>query len=147
MTLVGTVTAVGMFFKYTLFSIFAENIAYKLKLKYFRAALEKDSAYYDLQNQNEMASKISKECSAVSRGIGEKVSHVIGGVLAMFIGFFVAFFFCYQFTLLLFAFMPFLMTTTMIMSLAFKRSAMEGMKHYAQSAGYAEQAILAIKVV
>jgi ABC-type multidrug transport system fused ATPase/permease subunit len=49
-SLVGTVTGVGMFFKYTLFSIFAENIAHKLKLKYFRAALEKDSAYYDLQN-------------------------------------------------------------------------------------------------
>jgi ABC-type multidrug transport system fused ATPase/permease subunit len=68
-----------------------------------------------------MASKISKECSAVSRGIGEKVSHVIGGILSMGIGFFVAFFYCYQFTLLLFAFMPFLMFTTILMSLAFKR--------------------------
>ena len=48
MALVGTVTAVGMFFKYTLFSIFAERISHKLKLKYFRAALEKDAAYYDL---------------------------------------------------------------------------------------------------
>jgi ABC-type multidrug transport system fused ATPase/permease subunit len=65
----------------------------------------------------------------------------------MFVGFFVAFFYCYQFTLLLFAFMPFLMITTILMSLAFKRQAMEGMKYYAQSAGYAEQALLAIKVV
>lgn len=129
--LVGTVTALGMFFKYTLFSIFAENISHKLKLKYFRAALEKDSAYYDLQNQNEMSSKISKECSAVSRGIGEKVSHVIGGFFAMGIGFTVAFVYCYKFTLLLFAFMPFLMMTTILMSLAFKKSAMEGMKFYA----------------
>lgn len=42
-----------------------------------------------------MASKISKECAAVSRGIGEKVSHVIGGILGMGIGFFVAFFYCW----------------------------------------------------
>ena len=147
MTLVGTVTAVGMFFKYTLFSVFSENIAHKLKLKYFRAALEKDSTYYDLQNQNEMSSKISKECSAVSRGIGEKVSHVIGGFLSMGIGFFAAFFYCYKYTLILFAFMPFLMFNIFLMSYFFKKSAMEGMKFYAQSAGYAEQALLAIKVV
>ena len=147
MIVVGTVNAIGQFAKYTLFSIFAENISYKLKLKYFKSALEKDSTYYDLQNQNEMASKISKECSAVSRGIGEKVSHVIGGFEAMIIGFFVAFFICYQYTLLLFAFMPFLMINMILMSAAFKKSAMEGMKFYAQSAGYAEQALLAIKVV
>ena len=48
MTLIGTVTALGQFFKYTLFSIFAENVSHTMKLKYFRAALEKDSAYYDL---------------------------------------------------------------------------------------------------
>ena len=94
-----------------------------------------------------MASKISKECSAVSRGIGEKVSHVIGGFLSIFIGFIAAFYFCYQYTLLLFAFMPFLMINMILMSLAFKKKAMEGMKFYAQSAGYAEQALLAIKVV
>jgi flagellar motor component MotA len=48
MALVGTVTGFGMFIQYTLFSVFAENISHKIKLKYFRAALEKDSAYYDL---------------------------------------------------------------------------------------------------
>lgn len=47
MTLVGTVTALGMFFKYAMFSIFSENVSHKLKLKYFKAALEKDAEYYD----------------------------------------------------------------------------------------------------
>ena len=78
-----------------------------------------------------MASKISKECSAVSRGIGEKVSHVIGGGLAMGFGFTIAFFYSYQYTLILMAFMPWLMIMVTLMSLAFKRSAMEGMKFYA----------------
>lgn len=31
----------------TSFSIFAESIQYKLKIEYFRAALEKDAAFYD----------------------------------------------------------------------------------------------------
>jgi Na+(H+)/acetate symporter ActP len=66
-----------------------------------------------------MASKIAKECSAVSRGIGEKVSHVIGGLLGIIFGLFVAFFYCYQFTLILSAFMPFLMITMALMSLSF----------------------------
>ena len=78
-----------------------------------------------------MASKISKECSAVSRGIGEKVSHVIGGYISMLLGFTAAFFICWQYSLLLFAFMPFLMINMVLMSLAFKKSAMEGMKFYA----------------
>jgi ABC-type multidrug transport system fused ATPase/permease subunit len=87
MALVGTITGLGMFLQLTAFSVFAENIAYKIKLKYFRAAIEKDSSYYDLQNQNEMASKISKECSAITNGLGERIAKVNGGFMALVVGF------------------------------------------------------------
>lgn len=43
------------------FSIFSESVQYHLKIEYMKAALEKDAAFYDEQNPNEMASKINKE--------------------------------------------------------------------------------------
>jgi len=78
-----------------------------------------------------MASKISKECSAISRGLGERVAHVNRGFLALIVGFVCAMYVQAKFTLLLFAFMPFLIVMVILMSLSFKKSAMEQMKHYA----------------
>lgn len=49
----------------SLFSIFAENIAYKIRIDYFKSCLAKDAAFYDDNNPTEMASKISKEVSAI----------------------------------------------------------------------------------
>ena len=36
-----------------------------MKIAYFEAALQKDADFYDVQNPNEMASKIAKEVAAV----------------------------------------------------------------------------------
>ena len=43
------------------FSMFSESVQYHLKIEYMKSALEKDAAFYDEQNPNEMASKINKE--------------------------------------------------------------------------------------
>lgn len=61
----GGILGLSEFIKMSTFNIFADNISYNMKLRYFRAALEKDATYYDKNNQNEMSSKISKECSSV----------------------------------------------------------------------------------
>ena len=37
---------------------------------YFEKCLEKDAPFYDQNSPTEMASKISKECSAINRGLG-----------------------------------------------------------------------------
>jgi hypothetical protein len=46
-------------------ALFSESISFKIKLEYFKKCLEKDAAFYDVQNPTEMASKISKECSSI----------------------------------------------------------------------------------
>jgi hypothetical protein len=46
-------------------ALFSESIAFKIKIAYFKASLEKDALFYDKQNPTEMASKISKETSAI----------------------------------------------------------------------------------
>jgi len=40
-------------------------VAFKTKIKYFAACLEKDAAFYDVQNPNEMVSKITTEIQAM----------------------------------------------------------------------------------
>ena len=118
-----------------------------MKLSYFRSALEKDAAYYDLHNQNEVATKISKECSAVQNGLGSKVGEIIGKSIGAFLGLTVAFIYCSEFALLLIAFFPVLVISCFFYMILLKKGMAEGMKKYAQSAGYAEQALQAIKVV
>jgi hypothetical protein len=48
-----------------LLAVFAENIAFKIRIEYFKSCLEKDAAFYDDNNPTEMSSKISKEVSAI----------------------------------------------------------------------------------
>ena len=141
MLIVGFITGFGQFLRMGLFNIFADNISLNMKLRYFRSALEKDAAYYDLHNQNEIASKISKECSAVQNGLGSKVGEIIGKSLGVFLSFTVAFIYCSEFTLLLIAFFPVLAFSAVYYGILMKKGMAEGMKKYAQSAGYAEQAL------
>lgn len=46
-------------------ALFSENIAFKTKIRYFTTCLEKDAAFYDENVPTTMASRISKECSAI----------------------------------------------------------------------------------
>jgi ABC-type bacteriocin/lantibiotic exporter with double-glycine peptidase domain len=112
-----------------------------MKLSYFRSALEKDAAYYDIHNQNEVATKISKECSAVQNGLGSKVGEIIGKSIGAVLGIIIAFVYCSEFTLLLIGFFPVLVFTALFYGYLLKKGMAEGMKKYAQSAGYAEQAL------
>jgi hypothetical protein len=49
-----------------MFTFFSENVVYRIKLKYFKEALEKDSAFYDKEEDpTEMGSKIAKECASI----------------------------------------------------------------------------------
>jgi ABC-type multidrug transport system fused ATPase/permease subunit len=60
-------------FQVTCLSIFAENIQFKIKIRYFQAVLEKDATWFDNNNPTEMASRIAKEVVTIQRGSGEKI--------------------------------------------------------------------------
>ena len=62
--------------------IFAMNyavgrVASRLRIEYFRKSLEKDAAYYDLNNPTEVATQISKNIAAIKAGLGQKYGHVL----------------------------------------------------------------------
>jgi len=94
-----------------------------------------------------VASKISKEVAAVQRGTGEKVGNIIMSGSSFILGFFAAFYFGWKLTLILLAGLPFVLMSGVAMGAMFETGAVENMKAYAQSAGYAEQALQSVKIV
>lgn len=128
-------------------SVFAENIAFKTRVYYFRKMLEKDAGFYDEHSATSVASRITKESSAIQRGIGEKVGQTVMSVGMFLVGFVFAFFLGWLYTLILIASVPILGCAGGLMSAALMSGMAEAMRAYAQSAGYAEQALQAIKVV
>lgn len=109
--------------------------------------MKKDAAFFDVQAPTEMASKISKECSAIQRGTGEKIGNTLMAVTSFVAGFIFAFSLSWRMTLILLCAFPFIALLGMGMGVAMQDGFAEQMRAYAQSAGYAEQALGAIKVV
>ena len=93
-----------------------------------------------------MASKISKECSSIQRGTGEKVGNMAMAVAGFFLGFAFAFYWGWLLTLILLATIPVMILSGIGMA-ASMAGGEDALKAYAQSAGYAEQALQGIKVV
>lgn len=90
-------------------SLFAENIAHKTRINYFERCLEKDASWFDDHNPTELASKISKEVSAIQRGVGEKVGMVLQSVASFFFGLAFSFFWGWKMSLILIAAFPVMM--------------------------------------
>jgi ABC-type bacteriocin/lantibiotic exporter with double-glycine peptidase domain len=95
----------------------------------------------------EMASKISKEMTIMKRGLGEKVASALSSCLGFFLSMALGFYLGWLLGLIVFAAFPALIIVGSLMYAVFNTGAVEAMKAYAQSAGYAEQALQSIKVV
>jgi len=147
MTVIGVIAALFSATFIALFSLFAVSATHKIQIQYFRAALKKDATYYDLHNTNQMSAKIAKECSAICRGSGDKTGLIIYALSTFVTGFAAAFFLGWWMSVLLLAMVPILAITGAGFGLILGDTMKEQMRAYAQSAGYAEQALTAIKVV
>jgi len=143
--------AAGMFVVATVnqitFQLFAENIQHKIRIVYFKSCLEKDATWFDSNNPNEMASRIGSECKAIERAVGEKIGQILQCISSVFFGFGFSFVWGWKLTLILMAFIPFIAMIGAWIAKAFMGGVSKNLKAYAQSAGYAEQALSAIKVV
>jgi ATP-binding cassette subfamily B (MDR/TAP) protein 1 len=116
-------------------------------MQYFRAVMGKDSAWFDSNNPNEIATKIVKECAMIYRGIGEK----IGGLYAIFaqiiVGLTIAFYISWELSLIIFGGIPVIMVAAIIGVKAGSIGVKEEMIAYQQCAGLAEQSLQSVKVV
>ena len=88
-----------------------------------------------------MASKINKEAAAVRRGCNEKNGVVMMTATIFILGFVAAFYFGWKYSLILLGGLPFIAGVGVLWGVSMESGTVGQMKAYAQSAGYAEQAL------
>jgi ATP-binding cassette subfamily B (MDR/TAP) protein 1 len=147
MIAVGFIAGTFRFMQVAFLELFADSIAYKIKLEYFKATLRKDSTWFDAHNPNEMGTKIGKECQLIQRGIGEKIGDLYGTAILFVLGYAVAFLIGWEFSLILLGAIPIVLVSGFIMAKAGNSGVAEELIAYQQCAGIAEQSLQAIKVV
>lgn len=108
----------------------ANNVAHRIRILYFEKALEKDAAYYDAHNPTEMASKISKECSVITSGAGQKYGHIIQGYSNCIVGLIFAFIFGWLMSAILFVAFPIMGIIMTFQGQVQQRSTKDVMKAY-----------------
>ena len=94
-----------------------------------------------------MSSKIAKEMSCLESGLGEKLGMFYQSMFTLFFGFTFSFVWGWLMTLIMFGFFPIMMLIGASTAAALKGGIIAEMKAYTQSAGYAEQALSAVRVV
>ena len=130
MAMVGILATVTGWLMVTMTALFAERVAFKTKVEYFRKCLEKDAAFYDENVPTAMASRISKETAAIQRGLGEKVAMTFMSIVGFVLSFILGFYLGWLFACILLAGVPFLMIVGSFMGDAMEDGMVEAMKSY-----------------
>lgn len=94
-----------------------------------------------------MASKIAKEMAALKKGTGSKVGSAVVAFASFTLGIGFSFYWGWLMNVILLGFVPVMVFLGVLMGAALQSGLTESLKAYSQSAGYAEQALQAIKIV
>lgn len=127
--------------------MFSERVATRTRAKYVEAILRQDCSWFDTSNPSELSARVGKEILAIQKALGEKMGTIILAFAMTFAGLAFAFSKGWSFSLVLLAAFPFLGVTTSLTTKVMQSGFQENMKAYGQSAGYADQALNAIRVV
>jgi ATP-binding cassette, subfamily B (MDR/TAP), member 1 len=146
-TLVGIAVWIFSLVMYSFLLLFSERVVKKTRVKYLEAILRQESAWFDTINPSELSARLSKESAAMQRALGEKMGTIILAFAMCVAGLTFAFTKGWSFSLVLLAVFPFLGITTSLMAKVQASGSQATMKAYGQSAGYADQALNAIRVV
>ena len=106
MASIGAIAGLAKFCQVACLELFADSISYKIRMNYFKSVLGKDSTWFDANNPNEIASKISTEIDMIQAGIGEKVGEIVHALMTFFVGFALAFYIGWEFSLILMGAFP-----------------------------------------
>lgn len=146
-TLVGIAIWIFSYISYGFLLIFSERMSRKLRVAYLSAILKQESAWFDEINPSELSSRLGKEVQAIQKALGEKMATILLAFAMTVAGLAFAFSKGWSFSLVIMAAMPSMAIVTGILGKVVSGGFHENMKAYGQSAGYADQALNAIRVV
>ena len=123
------------------------SITAKLRTRYLQAVLDKDSAWFDQNNYLEYAARLSREVDQIQAGIGQKTGQIIYSMAMSLSGIVVGFYKGWSLALAMLGIAPIMLAGMTIFAMVQQKNALTTMRAYGQSAGYAEQALSAVRIV
>jgi ATP-binding cassette subfamily B (MDR/TAP) protein 1 len=144
---IGVAIWIFSFFYWSSLMIFAEKVTRRIKYEYLKAIFRQDCAWFDNCNYTELASKMKKETDSIQKAIGEKIGTLIFSVGMCLCGLTIGFTKGWSYSLALFALLPPVMIAAIFLGVASSTGVTKVFAAYSQSAGYADQALNAIRVV
>lgn len=135
------------FFQNWLLAKASANAAGRIKTQYLEKILDQDSSWFDQVNYGELASRMTKDVDSIQRGVGNKCGQIIYSLAMCVSGLFVAFYKGWTLAFAMLGIGPIMIIGLGIFSSIMMQRQQVSMKAYAQSAGYAEQALSAVRIV
>jgi len=146
-TIIGVIIWITSYFYFSFMVIYGESVSAKTRIQYLSTLLKQEPAWFDQANTSELSARLSKECQAIQRAIGEKFGGVLFAMFMSVSGLALAFTRGWLFSFILFGAFPIIVLATALIGKSIEAGTRDNLKAYGQSAGYAEQALNAIKVV
>ncbi|CAF4892140.1 unnamed protein product [Rotaria sp. Silwood1] len=106
----GVLTLITMFIQSFLFACSGEALTKRLRSKTFRTILRQEIAYFDNPDNNTgaLCTRLATEASAVQGASGIRIGVMLQNIAALGTGILISFAFAWQLTLLVLAFVPFM---------------------------------------
>ena len=109
--------------------------------------MHQESAWFDIVSYTELSAKIAKESQAIELALGDKAGQITFSISMSLSGFMVGFFKGWSLALAILAIAPALIFVAMLFGKVQEAGSKKSQLAFAQSAGYAEQALSAVRVV
>lgn len=111
------------------------------------AILRQECAWFDQLNYTELTTKLTRECAVIEKGLSEKAGTVTNALATFISGMAVGFYMGWELALALLVLVPVIGVIGAVFSSQMTGGIKKALISYSQSAGYAEQAMSAIRVV
>ena len=131
----------------TLLETSAMEMTHELKMKWFRALLRQDMAYYDLRDIGGTATLLSSNAIKFNRGVGKKLGDGIQFLFTVILGLAYGFWSSWQVSLLILAVVPFMAVSAVWLTKLVTTQTQRANSAYAKAGSIAYTTVSAIRTI
>lgn len=135
------------YFQYAFLQHMAEKLSFDLRSRYLNALLKQETAYFERNQVEALPSQIADHFHAISEGIGEKVGQAIYAGSMGIGGLAISFYISWTYTLIAFAYMPFVMIGYGVFGKKMKVNTEIKMNAVKEMGSHTEETLAALKLV
>ena len=130
-----------------LWGMVSEHTGMIYRVKYLESVLKQDIQWFEENDPQSLAAKISQESTAIQVATGEKIANIIMSLSMCMAGFVFAFYVGWKFTLVTLVTIPFMFGIIVFLVIILQIGYKKGEAAFKASSTKAEQALTSIKVV